>query len=305
MANWIEEIENNLGLTVLVAVLIGLLVPQAAALYVFAKPILMLMVFLAAIKMKTAEFKASFASMPAIAAFYVLFFVALPVVAFLAVKDFLQPDYAIALLAMLLMPAGVSTPPYAELLKGKPELSLFTVTITMIAAPFVVPPAMFLLTGKVAGEAVLPMFVLLAQLLAIPFAAAIAARKLFPAIVTPTRKYYSIASLALVVVLIASSLAFAAESAKQKILGAVIPLALVFALFLALALAGYYLFARKREERVSFGLAAFHRNYSAGIVFAGQFLSAEALLFIVLVNIPFALAVAAYSFFLKRVNSNS
>ncbi len=293
-------VEKNLWLAVTLSIVIGFTVPQVSVFYPYVKEMLMFIVFLTALKLDFPEFKGVFASLPRVAAFYAAFFIVFPAVVFLIVRNLLPMEYALGLFVAFLMPAGVSTPAYADFLKGKIELSLFIVALTMFAAPFVVPAMLFLLTGKIASETLAPMFGMLATLLALPVAAAIVVRKFACNAIEKTRSVYSLVSLVAIILLIASSLAVTADEARAKAFSLALPVAFVIALFGAALFLGYTFVSRDARERVSFGLAAYYRNYLAAIVFTGLFLGTEAMLFVTMLQIPLDLTTSVYALALGK-----
>lgn len=212
-------------------------------------------------------------------------------------------NYSLAVLLLAAMPAGMSTTAYAGIFKGNASLALTLTMATSLLAPFTVPAVIYFLTGNSLQINVLDMLVLLAEIIFAPFLLSALARKIAAKQIAKTEKYFRPASIALLTMIIAGSIAKVAGKAVD-LNSLWVAVVFLFLLAAALHIIGYYAaFRRNKADKISSSLAVAYMNSTLAIVLASSFFGPETLLAVVLYQFPTNIVLILFGWIVGRKKS--
>ncbi len=231
-----------------------------------------------------------------------LILIIVPTIIYLLVRNFIEFEYAIAILILLAMPAGMIVPTYATIFKGDKELALILAILTSLLCPITIPALIYLLSGIKTNINFLNMFTTLSMIIFIPFISAIIIKKTSPNFIQKTKQYYSSISILAVTLIIAGATAkidFIPTISNDI---SIIPsFTLLFAITFFLYLIGYYIvFNKNKKTKITSSLAMAYMNSGLAIVFAAEFFTAKTLLLVTLYQIPTTLGIIIFGSLIKN-----
>ncbi len=233
--------------------------------------------------------------------FYLLRFVALPVVVFY-LASFLLPDYRFALLILLLLPCGATLPALMAVFGGNTTLGLGITVLTSFAVPFVLPFVFGLLSGTEIAVDIWGMFKMLALVIFVPVCAFFAGEKIAPAIKEPLRQNASFVAVSLI-----SLVAFIIISSQRHfILGniafSVEALCVGFVTYMLLYGLGWVIFIRKTQTvKVSYALISGVNNIALGLSLAYLYLPEAETSILIIWELAWIFGLSGFQFiFFKR-----
>ncbi len=290
-----EWIENHLGTTMAIGAAFGLLVPGWSAVpsgVVVA--LLGLIIYLACFRIGVLSIRTF--SLPRIAVFFLLRFVALPIVVFF-VAQALSPKYVLPLVVLTAMPAGVAAAAFTSFLGGTVSLAFILVVLTNLSTPILVPLVMRLTAGTVIYLDTLSIFCTLALAIFVPMASYGLTRNIRSVKVQVER--FGRSATVVVVALIIMLVVGARREFFLEHPGDLPELLLVSSLgFVILFLSGWYLNpAGSREDRIACTISSGCNNVALGVSIAVMYFPPEVGLFLIISEIPWMLGPVV----LKRV----
>ncbi|HOX08023.1 MAG TPA: bile acid:sodium symporter [Planctomycetota bacterium] len=213
----------------------------------------------------------------------------------------LLPGFALGILIVAAMPAGLAGSSLTDICKGNTGLALIVTMVTSAVCPLVTPLVVRVGTGG-AGEAGWLLMgqqaLMLALLLFLPLAAAALVRRVFPALVERHREGLtglSILSLSLLIISIMASVSDQFKDLVRRDPWSAVWLILFMAFFSAsMHLAGYFLAPwRPVRDRAALSVNTAYVNNGLGMVFATTFFAnqSEAVLPAIFLEIPMVLAI--------------
>ena len=217
---------------------------------------------------------------------------------------FILPDYALAVLLLSLMPAGVAVMPLTIISRGNGSLALSLTVISTLLAPFLVP-FVFAIAGHDIDLNIMSMFGTLVSLIFIPIL-------VFFIIVRPVPKlnktvkdngaFLSVVNLALMLMIV---IAKQREYILSEFSSLVWHMAILFPLFFVFYLIGWFIFPKIRlEERISYAYGSGAMNNVISISLAFLYFNPEVALIMVLTEIPWVLSIPVFQAFLHRYRFN-
>jgi len=279
-----------------VALLVGLLVPQAQALAAWNTLILQAIFFLSSLKLDAKQFLKLAKDWKTLLVSAGFMLVALPLLVRIALLWLPGSAGAVAFALFLLaaMPSGMTSPLLVELVNGNQPLALVITISTSLLAPFTVPLMVQFAYGATVQVDALGMFKTLALVIFLPFAVAMIVKALLPkfiAKVSPKTKPYSTILLGL---LIAGAVAPHGDRiiafARTDILGFLLIIVSLFVFFAVLHLFGLYAaWWKKRHDRQTVAICLTYMNFTLAIFLAGKYFpDTNIVLALVLSIIPWA-----------------
>jgi BASS family bile acid:Na+ symporter len=214
----------------------------------------------------------------------------------------LLPGFALGLLIVAAMPAGLAGSSLTDICKGNTGLALIVTMVTSAVCPLVTPLVISVAEGGASGGAgwvlIGKQALLLAVLLFLPLAAAALFRRFFPALVERHREGLtglSILSLSLLIISIMASVSDQFKDLVRRDPRSAVWLILFMAFFsVSMHLAGYFLAPwRPVRDRAALSVNTAYVNNGLGMVFATTFFvdRSEAVLPAIFLEIPMALAI--------------
>lgn len=247
---------------------------------------LLVVLFLTMLKIDVKEVFAGLKDAKIVSYFSALKLILIPVFFFYLSSLFLPVQYALAVLALASMPAGMSIAAYAGIMKGNASLALALTMITSMVAPFTIPAIFYFLTGSAIRINLLGMFLSLAGIIFAPLSVSILARKFALAHIEKKEKYFGSVSILIITAIMAASIAKVAGTPID--LNSVwLVMAFLFLFAAALHAIGYFSSPKAdRSNKITLSLATAYMNSTLAIVIASSFFGPETLLAVVLYQFP-------------------
>lgn len=283
-------IENNFSLLLLLGCIIGFFTPSfgqyADEIVIFLTAVL---IFLSCADIKPSEFLK--VDVFQIATFTLLRFSILPLFLFyVAYKT--VPDYAVGILLMALMPAGVAVSSLCSMARANVALGLSLTIISSLLAPAFVP-SVFSFLGQVVNVDILSLFITLVLVVFIPVLLYFFVFSKIEKINTSIKKYNKssaviILSLILVIVIASQKEEFL-DNLDVIYIGLII-MSVLFGVFYLFGIL-FSLFVSK-ENRIPYILGSGAMNNSLAVGLAFAYFDARITLFIVLSEVVWSVYVA-------------
>jgi len=224
------------------------------------------------------------------ALFIITFFILLilPAVVYYIANLFF-PSFAVALLLLSAMPAGMVTPLLTEISGGRQSLALVLAVITSLLAPITVPFIVEFLAGTSVEVNVFGMFKLLAIVIYIPFFLAQIFKRFWQEKIDKISvSFKSISTLLLgflIMIIVAKQSKILIENFNIFVVG------LLFVFFAILHIVGYFLIPwRDKRDRITISICITYMNFTLAIELANKFFSDPNII------LPIVLSIIPWSF---------
>ncbi|MBU1348687.1 bile acid:sodium symporter [Patescibacteria group bacterium] len=279
-----------------VALLVGILVPQAQVLIAWNTLLLQAIFFLSSLKMDGNEILARLKDWRTLAISGVFMLVLMPLV--VRGATLLLPEnlavFGFAFFLLAAMPSGMTSPLLSELVGGNQPLALVITAGTSLLAPFTVPLMVSLAYGSTVVVDIFGMMRTLVLVIFMPFILAMIVKRFMPKQVEQVAPRTKPISTILLGLLIAGAVAPHADriiaSARENILGFLLIILALFLFFGVLHALGYYAaWWKKRHDRSTVSVCLTYMNFTLAIFLAGTYFpDADVVLVLVLSIIPWA-----------------
>jgi len=283
-------------------IILGMLFPSLKLISPYLTYILMFVLFLSSLKMDTAKLFKRIKELKLLIFLVSFILIIIPIFLYLIFKGFLDLEYSLAILILLVMPSGMTVPVYSTILNGDKELALIIVILTSLLCPITIPFLLHFLVGVQITINSLQIFYSLSVIIFIPLILSILLKKVGKNFIEKTKKYYSPLSIILIMFIITGAIAKA--NVIQAIGGAkeiIYPFFLLFVLAILMHLIGYFiLYKMNKEVKIASSLTTAYKNSTLAIVFAAQFFSAKTLLLVTLYQIPTNLILIGFGYLVKK-----
>jgi predicted Na+-dependent transporter len=288
-------IEKHFWLILLAGILLGLWSPVPFnAPQVLPKILLGMMLFLAFLKidaLEVLENMKNFRLMIYIAFIYML---VIPLVFYFSTRVF-NADFAVGILLLTAMPAGVSTPVLTDIAKGNISLSMSLVIVSQFVAPFTVPLLFWLVDINSLTINKLLILKDIAILVFLPLIVSQIVKRLLPLTIEKTQHLFTSAN----VFLLFSFVYIAISSQRNVILenptGLIWKIAVLYLVFILLHIIGYTIsYKETMENRIAVAIGAAYMNNGMAIVLAASYFKPEILVLMVLSELPWNTLLAPF-----------
>ncbi|TAK05274.1 bile acid:sodium symporter family protein [Patescibacteria group bacterium] len=285
-----------------IALTIGLFVPSVGRqLSPYSTFILQSIFFLSALKLDLKSVAREMRNWRAVALANAFMLMAFPAVGYLLARLF-APQYALPVLILAAMPAGMTTPLLAELVGGSAAFALVLTVTTSLLAPVTVPLVIQWLAGAAVEVSFLTMFLSLLSVIIAPFALGQLVRAFMKKRIDATSFAFKPVSLTLLGLLIVSVIAKQAEAILGNGRLLVEGLAVLIVYFVLAHAAGFFGFPwLRRDLRLSTTVCLSYMNFTLAIYLAGRFFpQPEVLVPVVLSVIPWSVGIIPFRALTRR-----
>lgn len=291
-------IQNNISLTLLTFLVLGLLVPGVTYIPSWTLPaILGIVIFFACFKIDLTEIKQI--HLRHFFVFYILRFILFPTLFYYCAKA-LIPTFAPALFLLALLPPGTSSPAMSGIFKGNVALAFGLLVFGSLLTPFVMPFMVSAVMGQAISINIKSMLItlILSILLPIIFYLGLRSHK---KLTHWSKEKGSVAS----IILIGLTLTVATAKRKDIILHApstlILPLIITILGMGILYIIGWVLMRKvSLKDKISYSLCSGANNLSLGIGIALLYFPPEVCLFLIVAEIPWILAFMPFKKWLKH-----
>jgi BASS family bile acid:Na+ symporter len=281
-------IEKYFWLFLIAGILLGLWNPLPFRIFpaILPKILLGMMLFLVFLKVDSLQILENIKNYKLMIYISFVYMIIIPVFFFFSIRIF-NPDLAIGILLLTAMPAGVSTPALADIVKGNVPLSMSLTIISQMISPFTVPLLFWLISLH--GHSFDELLILkdMAIIVFLPMLVSQIIKKYFPLSIKKTQHLFT----SLNVLLLFSFVYLAISSQRKYILenpeGMVWKIAVLYLVFILLHIIGYMIcFKQNKENRISVAIGAAYMNNGMAIVLATTYFKPEVLVLMVLSELP-------------------
>lgn len=297
-----RQLGESYVLILLLAIFVGLFVPQAIAVSPHTTAILIVIFFLNSLRIDFDEVTSHFRNKRLLLLSSLWMLVVRPMLVFWLVRP-LSAEMAVGLMVLFAMPAAMSSPIIAEMVGGKHDLSLVLTVTSSLLGMLTIPLVIRLAAGQAVAVDVVAMFWSLVKVVILPFLAAQTARRLWPKpaeAAAEKTKPFIIFVLGLMITGVIASKAL-------DILGGLrgpffTTLLVIFGLFIACHAIGYGLaFWRPRRERVTVAVSATYVNFTLAIFLTSKFFPDPRIFMpVILAVLPWSLLMGPFQQAVKR-----
>ncbi len=272
-------------------------------LYPYLEYILMTMLFVSFLKTDFAIFSRLLKNpiYPIIYAIFNLIFI--PVIFWFGCF-FLSPDLRLAILLIVVVPQGVSTPSLIDLIGGKIETGISCLIISYLVAPFTIVGIFKFLAKVKISISYTGMFLILLKMIFIPLLLAWIIKKLFSdKTVKKGEAFYTLVTISMMACLTLGTFSHQSNTFINGGIKLINPLILVFLIFGVLFLAGF-LFSKmySNGDSITPVITTLFTNNTLAIVLASKFFPEKILFIALLTMIPWMLFLFPVKVYARRLN---
>ena len=298
----LKFITEYFGIFFIAGVLAGLFLPFSSILTPYILYMMMFVLFLSSLRMDISEIFSKIRDLKLVIYLVLLILVVVPAFVYFILRGFLEPEYSLAILVLLVMPAGVAVPVYSTIFKGDKELALIISAVTSLLCPLTIPFLIYYLAGVQTNINFLQLFATLGMVIFVPFVLSTLVRKIRESFIAKTEGYYSPVSILIVALIIAGGVAKVdVTQFVSSGYSVIYSFLLLFVLAILLHIIGYYIAYKKGNEiRITASLATAYMNSSLAIIIAAEFFGAKTLLMVALYQIPANLVLIAFGYIVRR-----
>ncbi len=282
----------------LLGMVLGIFWEGASSLTPYLTYLLILIFFTSCLKINFRELAEKSKDFKVAAYYAALIMIVTPVLFYFLFKPFLTFEYALAILIIVSMPAGMQNVVYASIFRMEKSFPLLLTIITSLIAPITVPLLIHFLTGIQTNLNVFELFRYLALIIFVPMIIAFIVQRFAKTFIVKTEKFYTPLAILLLTVIIMSAIA---KSGLREIIlsgnfsAILYPFLLLFVLTFLLYLLGYALSHDKSQSvRLLSALSVAQMNTTLAVTFATQFFEPRTVLLVALYFIPNNLAIIIF-----------
>ncbi|MEK7528895.1 MAG: bile acid:sodium symporter, partial [Patescibacteria group bacterium] len=219
---------------------VGLILPQAGLiLYRYVPFVLMTILFLVFLRMDTAELLHQARHPLFLLYALTILLVVMPSVVYL-IASIIAPQYAIAMLLLSSVSAGVSTPAWSQFMKGDVVLSTVVATASKFFVPFTLPFVFKLLTSSTLSIDISSLFFTTFKLIFIPLGIALVTRRLAHQTIEKTKEHFGSISIILVMCVVYANVSHVQGYIMENLLTVWKPLLASYVFIFSLQIIGYF-----------------------------------------------------------------
>jgi len=291
-------IEKNFWIFLLAAIIFGLWLPlEFEAPKYLTKIILGMMLLFVFLKIDVLEIFEKIKDIKLMIYVSLLYMIIIPILFFLVVQIF-DKRLALGILLLTAMPAGVSTPALADILKGNIPLTMSIAVVTQVIAPFTVPFLFWAVGTKGLEINKLLLFSDIAILVFIPLILAQVSKRFLPAVINRSQHLFTSANILLLFLFVYIVISSQRAAITENPYSLIWKTAILYLVFILLHFAGYLLcYSKKKEDKIAMSVTAAYMNNGLAIVLASAYFGPDILVLMVLSEIPWNSLLAPF----KRV----
>ncbi|HLN56536.1 MAG TPA: bile acid:sodium symporter [Bacteroidales bacterium] len=280
-------IEKYFWLVLVAGIIIGLLNPYPVVMGKYLPKILLgLMLFFVFLKIDAIEILENIRNYRLMIYIAFVYMFIIPLLFFLPLNLF-DADLATGILLLTAMPAGVSTPALADIVKGNISFSMSLAIVSQLVAPFTVPLLFWMIDVKGLEINKLLVFRDIALLIFLPMIISQFFKRLFPAAVKKIQHFSTSANILLLFTFVYIAISSQRNVILENPSSLIWKIFLLYIVFILLHFIGYVAYFKgTRESRISVAIGAAYMNNGMAIVLAAAYFKPEIVVLMVLSELP-------------------
>lgn len=298
----IRLVETHFWVVMIAGIILGLWPPfEVNTSPVVQKILLAMMLFVAFMKIDAIEILENMKNLRLMSWITFVYMIVIPL-GFYFLSGIFDHEFAVGILLLTAMPAGVSSPVLTDIAKGNIPLSMSLAILTQLIAPFTVPLLFRLVNIRLVDIDEFLMLRDIVILVFVPMILSQLTKKLLPGVVAGLHDLLTSFN-----VLIIFSFVFVTISSQREVIlgnpaGLVWKLAALYLLFILLHIIGYMIIPREnRESRIAVAIGSAYMNNGLAIVLAVSYFSPAVLVLMVLSQIPWNTLLAPFKKVMERI----
>jgi BASS family bile acid:Na+ symporter len=298
----IRLVETHFWVVMIAGIILGLWPPfEVNTSPVVQKILLAMMLFVAFMKIDAIEILENMKNLRLMSWITFVYMIVIPL-GFYFLSGIFDHEFAVGILLLTAMPAGVSSPVLTDIAKGNIPLSMSLAILTQLIAPFTVPLLFRLVHIRLVDIDEFLMLRDIVILVFVPMILSQLTKKLLPGVVAGLHDLLTSFN-----VLIIFSFVFVTISSQREVIlgnpaGLVWKLAALYLLFILLHIIGYMIIPREnRESRIAVAIGSAYMNNGLAIVLAVSYFSPAVLVLMVLSQIPWNTLLAPFKKVMERI----
>jgi predicted Na+-dependent transporter len=299
----VKIIEANFWLFLIIALVCGLALPNFGKhLNALIIPLLMVLLFLAYLKIDIIEIVAHVRKPIFLLYILLIYLLCIPLLVYFVFLH-LDSQLALALAFLSAMPPGIGSPALTDIVEGNTSLSTALSLIAHLISPFTLLFILFFTTGKALHIDAVSLLKTLVLVSFIPLVAAQVIRRMSVRVVQTvnrTKIFYSSITIFLFAFITYIITAGQSQAILTQPLDAVRNLLWLYCFFIFLHAVGYLVaFWRNKPDRIALSVSKAYMNNALAIALAIAFFSPHIAYIIVLSDIPWNTTLGGFKYLLK------
>lgn len=280
-------IEKYFWLILVAGIVLGLWNPVPVEMGPFLPKILLgLMLFFVFLKIDALEILESIRNIKLMIYIAAVYMIIIPLLFFFPISIF-DAELATGILLLTAMPAGVSSPALADIVKGNVSLSMSVAIVSQLVAPFTVPLLFWMIDMR--GLEINELLILrdIAVLIFTPMIISQIFKRFFPGTIRKTQHLFTSANVLLLFTFVYLAMSSQREVILENPFSLVWQIIILYVVFILLHIIGYLAYFKgSRENRISVAIGAAYMNNGMAIVLAASYFKPEILVLMVLSELP-------------------
>ncbi|HUX96547.1 MAG TPA: bile acid:sodium symporter [Bacteroidales bacterium] len=230
-----------------------------------------------------------------------LYMILIPILFYLVFQIF-DKQLALGILLLTAMPAGVSTPALADILKGNIPLVMSIAVVTQVIAPFTVPFLFWIVGSRGLEIDKLLLFRDIAILVFLPLILAQVSKRYLPLVINRSQHLFTSANILLLFLFVYIVISSQRNVITDNPLSLIWKTAILYLVFILLHFAGYLLcYSKNKEDKIAMSVTAAYMNNGLAIVLASAYFGPDILILMVLSEIPWNTLLAPFKKVVRHI----
>ena len=291
----IHFIESYFWMFLLAGILLGLSYPvYNDFLMSLLKPLLMVMLLLVFLKTDLIHIFKQITDYRLMTYLVSLYMVIIPLLLFIILNLF-DREFAIGILLLTAMPAGVSTPSLTDIVKGNIALASGITIITSLVAPFTIPALFRLLDYDNLSINSLEMFTDLAILVFIPLILSLIIKRAIPGIIEKEKNKFTSVNILIIFIMVFAAMGSQRDLILGDSINVIWKIVFLYLVYIALHIIGYLIaFKQRKENKIAITVGSAYKNNGMAIVLAAIHFEPSILILMVLSEFPWNTLLAPF-----------
>ncbi len=297
----LRMIERRPGLIFCLALVLGIVAPLPWSIGSLLQWLMGFLLFLSFLGVNLVHVRSELKQPVRLAVQILLQFILLPLALFAVLRSAGLPTYATAAMLLAAMPAGLGSPVFTAIARGRMETSVVYSVITHLLVPVTVPLLFWIATNVAVQVDSIAIAKQLALLVGIPMVLAAVMRTYAAGAVECTRSLRKPASILALAAVAYIAITPHAGTIRSDVLSVIPLLVGLYVFYVVLCLAAFACtVGRMPEERAAIIVSRIYMNNALAIVLATKFFSKDVAFAMILAEIPWFTTFSAYLWFQKR-----
>ncbi len=290
-----QFIEKYFWVFLIAGLLLGLSFPvYNDFLMTLLEPMLMIMLLLVFLKSDLVHILSEIKNYKLMLYLVIAYMIIIPALFFFSVNFFSQ-QLALGVLLLTAMPAAVSLPALADIVKGNTALSISITITTSIVAPFSIPVIFGMLNIEHLSISPWEIFKDLTIIIFIPMVLSQVIRKYFSNTIQQKKHVFTSVNILLLSLMVYVVMGSLRDEVINDSMDILMQLVFLYIIFILLHIIGYLLgYKQNKKNKITISIGAAYMNNGMAIVLAAKYFEPAILVLMVLSDLPWTTLLAPF-----------